>query len=75
MEAAPFRFAVGQPVSYAEDGKPETWKGGYDIDQLSDLGSRAPQHVMRNADQSHGVDLDSGAVRGGAERNAAVELN
>ncbi|MFC1459304.1 hypothetical protein ACETIH_21880 [Microvirga arabica] len=22
------RFAVGQAVSYAEDGRPETWKGG-----------------------------------------------
>jgi len=43
VEAVPFRFAVGQPVSYAEDGKPEIWKRGYDIDQLSDFGSRAPQ--------------------------------
>jgi hypothetical protein len=30
------RFAVRQAVSYAEDGQPETWKGGYEIVRLDD---------------------------------------
>ncbi len=51
--APPFRFAVGQSVSYAEDGQPEAWTGGYDIIELSDLGSREPQYVIRNAGQSY----------------------
>ena len=27
-------FAAGQPVSYAENGQPDIWKGGYEIVRL-----------------------------------------
>jgi hypothetical protein len=46
------RFAVGQPVSYAEDGQPETWRGGYEIVRLDDPQDE-PQYAIRNADQSY----------------------
>jgi hypothetical protein len=45
-------FAVGQAVSYAEDGQPETWKGGYEIVRLDDQ-RREPQYAIRSADQSY----------------------
>ena|SRR5918993_304095 len=45
-------FAVGQAVSYAEDGQPETWKGGYEIVRLDDP-HREPQYAIRSADQSY----------------------
>jgi hypothetical protein len=46
------RFAVGQAVSYAEDGQSETWKGGYEIVRLDDP-RREPQYAIRSADQSY----------------------
>jgi hypothetical protein len=46
------RFAVGQAVSYAEDGQPEIWKGGYDIVRLDDPRAE-PQYAIRSADQSY----------------------
>jgi hypothetical protein len=46
------RFAVGQAVSYAEDGQPETWKGGYEIVRLDDPRDE-PQYAVRSADQSY----------------------
>jgi len=46
------RFAVGQAVSYAEDGGPEVWKGGYEIVRL-DAPREEPQYVIRSADQSY----------------------
>ncbi|GEO16634.1 hypothetical protein [Microvirga aerophila] len=46
------RFAVGQAVSYAEDGQPETWKGGYEIVRLDDP-RREPRYAIRSADQSY----------------------
>jgi hypothetical protein len=46
------RFAVGQAVSYAEDGQPEIWKGGYEIVRLDDACDE-PQYAIRNADQSY----------------------
>ena len=45
-------FAVGQPVSYAEDGRCETWKGGYEIVRL-DEPLHEPRYAIRNADQSY----------------------
>jgi hypothetical protein len=45
-------FAVGQPVSYAEDGRPDIWKGGYEIVRLDDP-LLEPRYVIRNADQSY----------------------
>ncbi len=47
------RFDVGQPVSYAEDGKPEIWKGGYEIVMLCDSSACEPQYAIRSADQSY----------------------
>jgi hypothetical protein len=49
---APHVFAVGQPVSYAEDGQPDTWEGGYEIIRLEELIDE-PQYVIRSADQSY----------------------
>lgn len=46
------RFAVGQAVSYAEDGQPETSRGGYEIVRLDDPQDE-PQYAIRNADQSY----------------------
>ncbi len=45
-------FAVGQAISYAEDGQPETWKGGYEIVRLDDPRAE-PQYAIRSADQSY----------------------
>jgi hypothetical protein len=45
-------FAVGQAVSYAEDGQPEIWKGGYEIVRLDDSRDE-PQYAVRSADQSY----------------------
>jgi hypothetical protein len=45
-------FAVGQAVSYAEDGQPETWKGGYEIVRLDDPHHGA-RYAIRSADQSY----------------------
>ena len=46
------RFAVGQAVSYAEDGQPEIWKGGYEIVRLDDP-HHVPRYAIRSADQSY----------------------
>ena len=45
-------FEVGQSVSYSEDRKPETWRGGYEIIELHNPGSREPQYAIRNGDES-----------------------
>jgi len=45
-------FAVGQAVSYAEDGQPEIWKGGYEIVRLDDP-HHGPRYAIRSADQSY----------------------
>jgi hypothetical protein len=45
-------FAVGQAVSYAEDGQAEVWKGGYEIIRLDDPRDE-PQYAIRSADQSY----------------------
>ena len=47
-------FDVGQPVSYAEDGRPEIWAGGYEIIALGDPRASEPQYAIRSADQSYG---------------------
>jgi hypothetical protein len=46
------RFAVGQAVSYAEDGQPMTWSGGYEIVRLDDPRDE-PRYAIRSADQSY----------------------
>ena len=48
----PYPLDVGQAVSYTEDGKPEDWKGGFQIVGLSDPGAGEAQYVIRSADQS-----------------------
>jgi len=45
-------FAVGQAISYAEDGQPETWKGGDEIVRLDDP-HHGPRYAIRSADQSY----------------------
>ena len=45
-------FAVGQPVSYSEDGRPEKWRGGFEILRLEKV-SLEPQYAIRNASQSY----------------------
>jgi hypothetical protein len=45
-------FAVGQAVSYAEDGQPEVWQGGYEIVRLDDPRGE-PRYAIRSADQSY----------------------
>ena len=45
-------FAVGQPVSYGEDGRPDIWKGGYEIVRLDDP-LHELRYAIRNADQSN----------------------
>jgi hypothetical protein len=47
------RFDIGQQVSYAEDGKPHVWRGGYDIVRLHPPGKDEPQYAIRSADQSY----------------------
>jgi hypothetical protein len=47
------RFDVGQSVSYAKDGKPRLWQGGYAIVGVHQPEHDEPQYAIRNADQSH----------------------
>ena len=44
---------VGQAISYAEDGKPEHWQGGYEIVNAVDRDTREPRYTIRNADDPH----------------------
>ena len=46
-------YAVGQHVSYAEDGIAWPWRGGYEILALLPIGAHEPQYQIRNADQSY----------------------
>jgi hypothetical protein len=41
---------VGQAISYAEDGKPEHWQGGYQIVNAVAADAREPRYTIRNAD-------------------------
>lgn len=48
------RYAIGQPVRYAEDHPPnEIWRGGYEIVFLLPAGDREPQYQIRSADQPY----------------------
>jgi hypothetical protein len=44
---------LGQAISYAENGKPETWQGGYEIINTPDLAAGETQYTIRNADETH----------------------
>ena len=46
-------YAVGQHVSYAEDGIAWPWKGGYAIVALLPDGTSEPQYQISNAEQSY----------------------
>ncbi len=48
------RYAVGQPVRYAEDSSPnKIWLSGYEIVALLPAGSREPQYQIRSDDQTY----------------------
>lgn len=47
------RCDVGQQVSYAEDGEPHVWNGGYEIVRFHPPGQDEPQYAIRSADQSY----------------------
>jgi hypothetical protein len=44
---------VGQATSFAEDGKPESWRGGYQIVNASDVAAGEAQSTIRSADETH----------------------
>lgn len=46
-------YAVGQHVSYAEDGIAWPWRAGYEIVALMPAGAQEPKYQIRNADQSY----------------------
>jgi hypothetical protein len=46
-------YAVGQHVSYAEDGTAWPWMGGYEILGLLPVGVHEPKYQIRNTDQSY----------------------
>ena len=46
-------YAVGQHVSYAEDGIAWPWRGGYEIVALMPVGTDKPKYQIRNADHSY----------------------
>jgi hypothetical protein len=46
-------YAVGQHVSYAEDGIAWPWRGGYEIVALLPAMAHEPRYQIRNADQSY----------------------
>jgi hypothetical protein len=56
-------FDVGQPVSYADDGEPDIWKGGYEIIELPALVDHQPQYVIRNADEPYNLVVQEHELR------------
>jgi hypothetical protein len=44
---------VGQAISFAEDGKSESWKGSYQIVNASDSTAGEAQYTIRSADETH----------------------
>lgn len=46
------QFAIGQPVSYTEDGKPHISRGGFEIVGLCEPGTHEPNYAIRSADES-----------------------
>ena len=54
---------VGQPVSYADDGHPDIWKGGYEIIELSAPTDHEPQYVIRNADEPYNLVVQEHELR------------
>jgi hypothetical protein len=56
-------FDVGQPVSYADDGEPDIWKGGYEIIELSVPTDHEPQYVIRNANDTYNLVVQEHELR------------
>jgi len=56
-------FDMGQPVSYAEDDRPDIWKGGYEIIGLSDPADHEPQYVIRNANDTYNLIVQEHELR------------
>jgi hypothetical protein len=46
-------YAVGQHVSYAEDGIAWPWRGGHEIMALLPVGGDEPKYQIRSADRSY----------------------
>jgi hypothetical protein len=46
-------LAVGQAISYAQDGRPEIWMGGYQIVAEAEPIDGEAQYTIRNADETH----------------------
>jgi hypothetical protein len=57
------QFDVGQPVSYADDGSPDIWKGGYEIIELPDPTDHEPQYVIRNANKTYNLIVQEHELR------------
>ena len=56
-------FDIGQPVSYADDGQPDTWKGGYEIIELTAPMDHEPQYVIRNASEPYNLVVQQHELR------------
>jgi hypothetical protein len=56
-------FDVGQPVSYADDDEPDTWKGGYEIIELPVPADHEPQYVIRNANDTYNLVVQEHELR------------
>ena len=44
---------LGHAISYAEDGLPATWKGGYEIVAKGEPDADEAQYTIRSADEKH----------------------
>lgn len=47
------RLAVGQAISYAEDGPSEIWRGGYEIVSEGEPNAGEAQYTIRSAEETH----------------------
>jgi hypothetical protein len=56
-------FDVGQPVSYADDGEPDIWKGGYEIIGRPASVDHEPHYVFRSADESYNLVVQEHELR------------
>ena len=49
----PHLYALGQQVSYAEDGIAWPWKGGFEVIALLPASTNEPAYRIRNAEQAY----------------------
>jgi hypothetical protein len=52
LEAVGRPFEIGEAVSYAEDGKPEMWAGGFEIVGLNPVQGGGRRYAIRSAGES-----------------------